>query len=231
MQVHALAAAQAGVPALHGVDLAVEAGEVVALLGANGAGKSTTLRVLSGLLRATAGEVLLGGRPLLGLPPHRVVAAGVAHVPEGRRVFASLTVEENLRLGAYTDRSGERAALERVLAALPVLDDRRGQRAGTLSGGEQQLLALGRALMSSPRVLLLDEPSTGLAPQAVAAVLDVVAAVAAEGTGVLLVEQDAQVALSLATRGVVLETGRVVASGTAARLREDPRLQEAYLGG
>ena len=217
--------------ALRGVSLDVGPGEVVALLGANGAGKTTTLRAVSGLLRPAAGHVRLDGRRLDRLAAHEAVAAGMAHVPEGRRVFARMTVEENLELGAYTVRKGAREALEAVLALLPVLGERRGQSAGTLSGGEQQLLALGRALMSSPRVLLLDEPSTGLAPQAVEAVLAVVAARAAAGTAVLLVEQDAGVALSLASRAYVLETGEVVAAGPSAQLREDPAVREAYLGG
>jgi branched-chain amino acid transport system ATP-binding protein len=217
--------------AVSGIGLDVAPGEVVALLGANGAGKTTTLRAVSGLLRPTAGQVRLGDRRLDRLPPHEVVAAGVAHVPEGRRVFARMSVQDNLEMGAYTDPKGLAAALDRVLALLPVLAERREQAAGTLSGGEQQLLALGRALMSSPRVLLLDEPSTGLAPQAVDAVLDVVAGLAGDGVAVLLVEQDAEVALLLASRAYVLETGRVVASGPAARLRDDPAVREAYLGG
>lgn len=231
LQVRGLCAAYGSVPALRGLHLMVSAGEVVALLGANGAGKTTTLRTLSGLLRPTAGEVLLEDRPLTGQPAHRIVAAGVAHVPEGRRVFARMTVEENLEMGAYTDRSGLREGLDRVLTLLPVLAERRNQQAGTLSGGEQQLLALGRALMSSPRILLLDEPSTGLAPQAIEAVFAVLAGVAAQGTGVLLVEQDAGLALRVAARGYVLETGRLVASGSADSLRSDPAVQAAYLGG
>ena len=217
--------------AVCGIDLEVGSGEVVALLGANGAGKTTTLRAVSGLLRPSGGEVRLDGRRLDALPAHEVVAAGVAHVPEGRRVFPSMSVEENLDVGGYTDRRGATAAKERVLALLPVLAERRSQPAGTLSGGEQQLLALGRALMSSPQVLLLDEPSTGLAPQAVEAVLDVLRGLAAGGTAVLLVEQDAEVALGLAARAYVLETGWVVAQGPAERLRDDPAVREAYLGG
>ena len=217
--------------AVSGIDLAVGSGEVVGLLGANGAGKTTTLRSVSGLLRPSGGQIRLGDRRLDRLAPHEVVAAGVAHVPEGRRVFGRMSVLENLEMGAYSDRRGAPAARERVLALLPVLDERRGQAAGTLSGGEQQLLALGRALMSSPRVLLLDEPSTGLAPQAVQAVLDVVRGLAADGVAVLLVEQDVEVALAVASRAYVLETGRVVASGPAAQLREDPAVREAYLGG
>lgn len=217
--------------AVSGIDLEVGSGEVVALLGANGAGKTTTLRAVSGLLRPSAGRVLLDDRRLDRLDAHEVVAAGVAHVPEGRRVFGRMSVQDNLEMGAYTQPKQLRAALERVLALLPVLAARREQTAGTLSGGEQQLLALGRALMSSPQVLLLDEPSTGLAPQAVEAVLAVVAGLARDGVAVLLVEQDAEVALGLAGRAYVLETGRVVASGPAAQLRDDPAVREAYLGG
>jgi branched-chain amino acid transport system ATP-binding protein len=216
--------------AVSGIDLDVGCAEVVALLGANGAGKTSTLRALSGLL-AAAGEVHLDGRRLDRLPPHEMVAAGLAHVPEGRRVFSRMSVQDNLELGAYTDRAGASTSLQRVLELLPVLGERRAQRAGTLSGGEQQLLALGRALMSSPRVLLLDEPSTGLAPQAVEAVLSVLADLAAGGTSVLLVEQDVEVALELASYAYVLETGRVVAQGPSTRLAADPAIAAAYLGG
>jgi branched-chain amino acid transport system ATP-binding protein len=217
--------------AVSGIDLHVGPGELVALLGANGAGKSSTLRAVSGLVRPRAGQVRLDGRRIDRFPAHEVVRSGVSHVPEGRRVFASLSVQDNLEVGGYTDRRQLPRALEQVYELLPVLAQRRSQAAGTLSGGEQQLLALGRALMSSPQVLLLDEPSTGLAPQAVQAVLGVVAGLAAQGTAVLLVEQDVGIALDLAARGYVLETGRVVASGSAAALRDDPALQEAYLGG
>jgi branched-chain amino acid transport system ATP-binding protein len=217
--------------AVSGIDLHVGPGELVALLGANGAGKTTTLRAVSGLVRPRVGQVRLDGRRVDQLPAHEVVRSGVSHVPEGRRVFASLSVQDNLEVGGYTDRRELPRALARVYALLPVLAKRRSQAAGTLSGGEQQLLALGRALMSGPQVLLLDEPSTGLAPQAVQAVLDVVAGLVAQGTGVLLVEQDVGIALRVAARGYVLETGRVVASGSAAALRDDPALQEAYLGG
>jgi branched-chain amino acid transport system ATP-binding protein len=217
--------------AVSGIDLYVEAGEIVALLGANGAGKTTTLRALSGLLRPSGGQVLLDDRRLDRLDANEVVAAGLAHVPEGRRVFGRMSVQDNLEMGAYTRPKELRAALDRVLDLLPVLASRREQLAGTLSGGEQQLLALGRALMSAPRVLLLDEPSTGLAPQAVEAVLEVVAGLAREGVALLLVEQDVEVACGLAVRGYVLETGRVVTSGPAAQLREDPAVRETYLGG
>jgi branched-chain amino acid transport system ATP-binding protein len=216
--------------AVSGLSVSVPVGEVTALLGANGAGKTTVLRCVSGLVRPAAGEVRLDGRLLSGLPPHRVVAAGVAHVPEGRRVFGRLPVQENLLVGGWTDRKGRAAALERVYGLLPVLAERRAQPAGTLSGGEQQLLALGRALMSSPRVLLLDEPSTGLAPQAVRSVAALVRDLTADGTAVLLVEQDVELALSLAGTATVLETGRVVAAGPASALRDDPAVRAAYLG-
>jgi branched-chain amino acid transport system ATP-binding protein len=186
--------------AVVGIDLAVDSGEVVALLGTNGAGKTTTLRAVSGLVPVASGQVRLDGLRLNRLPPHQVVAAGVAHVPEGRRVFARMTVRENLEVGAYVDRRGAPAARQRVEARFPILGERRDQLAGTLSGGEQQQLALGRALMSSPRVLLLDEPSTGLAPQAVEAVLEVVADLARDGVAVLLVEQDVGLALDVAAR-------------------------------
>ena len=231
LAVRGLRAGHGGVEAVSGIDLDVGSGEVVALLGANGAGKTSTLRAISGLLPVAAGSVLLGDRRLDRLAPHHVVAAGVAHVPEGRRVFVRMTVRENLELGAYTDPAGAGASLRRVLDLLPLLADRQDQPAGTLSGGEQQLLALGRALMSGPRVLLLDEPSTGLAPQAVQAVLEVLAGVAAAGTAVLLVEQDVDAALRLASWAYVMEAGRIVAQGPADQVRADPALAEAYLGG
>ena len=230
LAVRGLRARHGATEAVSGIDLDVGSGEVVALLGANGAGKTTTLRALSGLLRPE-GSVRLGDLRLDRLPPHEVVAAGVAHVPEGRRVFARMTVRENLELGAYTARSDAGTTRSRVLELLPALADRQEQVAGTLSGGEQQLLALGRALMSDPQVLLLDEPSTGLAPQAVEAVLAVVAGVAAAGTAVLLVEQEVEAALGLASWAYVLENGHVVASGPSAAVRDDPALGEAYLGG
>ena len=216
--------------AVSGIDLDVGSGELVALLGANGAGKTTVLRAISGLLPPAAGEIRLEDRRLDRLPAHEVVAAGVAHVPEGRRVFARMSVLDNLELGAYTARADHRSSLDRVLTLLPVLAERREQLAGTLSGGEQQLLALGRALMSSPRVLLLDEPSTGLAPQAVEAVLTVLADLVGQGTSVLLVEQDVEAALALASWAYVLATGRIVAQGPASLVAADPALAEAYLG-
>ena len=215
---------------LSGISLTVGAGEVVALLGANGAGKTTSLRAVSGLVRPAAGAVRLDGMPLSGRAPHDVVAAGVGHVPEGRRVFARMTVRENLVMGAY-GRGGPRSEdLDRVCTLFPVLAERIDQPAGTLSGGEQQMLAIGRALMGRPRVLLLDEPSLGLAPQVVETVYAVLAGLHAEGTAVLLVEQDVELALSVAARAYVLAAGRVVLSGDAADLRDDPRMEAAYLG-
>lgn len=226
LQVRGLTAGYGSGQVLHDVSLQVAAGELVALLGANGSGRSSCLRAISGLLPAVTGEVLLDGEPLTGLGAHDVVRRGVAHVPEGRRVFGRMSVRENLAVGAYATKGD--GPIERVLALLPVLAERAAQPAGTLSGGEQQQLALGRALMSSPRLLLLDEPTTGLAPQAVEAVLLVVASLAAEGLGVLLVEQDAGLALARADRGYLLETGRVVAAGVPDVLR--PLLGAAYLG-
>ena len=227
LQVQGVSVSYAGVPALAGVDLAVDAGEVVALVGANGAGKTTLLRTVSGLLRPRRGRVLLDGQPLQGLPPEQVVARGVAHVPEGRRVFARMTVRENLAVGAHLTGGG---ALDRVLALFPVLAERAGQQAGTLSGGEQQQLAFGRALMAEPRVLLLDEPTTGLAPRLAVALLDAVREVRAAGTAVLLVEQ-AEPALRTADRGYVLETGRIVLQGSSAELLADDGVRRAHLGG
>lgn len=231
LQVRGLVAGYGGAPALHGVDLAVARGQVVALLGINGSGRTTLLRAVSGLLRASAGEILLAGRPLHRLPAAAVVGAGVAHVPEGRRVFGRLSVQDNLLMGAYAAPAAAVAPrLAEVLTLLPVLAERSRQAAGTLSGGEQQLLALGRALMGGPSVLLLDEPTTGLAPQAVEQVLGLVADLAAAGTAVLLVEQDLGLALAAASYGYVLETGHVVAHGPSAQLAADPSVAGAYLG-
>ncbi len=236
LQVTGLEVHRQRVPVLVGVDLEVRAGEVVALVGANGSGRTSLLLAVSGLLRPVRGQVLLDGRPLTGLRPDRVVAAGVGHVPQGRRVFARLTVRENLLVGGHLllrrgrgTRAYE-AAVERVLGLFPVLAERADSPAGTLSGGEQQQLAVGRALVARPRLLLLDEPTTGLAPTTAAALLDAVRRVAEEGTAVLLVDQ-AEPALRTADRGVVLETGRVVLTGPAADLLADPGLRAAHLGG
>jgi len=221
------------IQALRGVCLSVRAGEVVALIGANGAGKTTALRTISGLLTPTAGSILFEGRPIQGAPAEAIVARGITQVPEGRRIFAELTVEENLRIGAYlvSDRARLASGFERVYGLFPRLQERRRQLGGTLSGGEQQMLAFGRALMAEPRLLLLDEPSLGLAPQLVEEVARVIAAFRSAGITVLLVEQNARLALSLADRGYVLERGRVVLSDESRRLLTDPEVQRTYLGG
>jgi branched-chain amino acid transport system ATP-binding protein len=215
------------------VDLEAGEGEIVTLIGANGAGKTTTLRAISGLIPPRAGRVVLDGRAITGLPPHRIVALGVSHAPEGRRIFTDLTVRENLALGAYVahSRRVEAQRLERVLALFPRLRERIEQPGGTLSGGEQQMLAIGRALMASPRVLLLDEPSLGLAPILVQEIFREIARINREdGATILLVEQNAHMALSLAHRGYVLETGRIALHGEAKGLLSDPQVRGAYLG-
>jgi branched-chain amino acid transport system ATP-binding protein len=219
--------------ALKGVSLQVEAGEIVALLGANGAGKSTTLNTISGLLRPRSGAVRLEGDDLTQVPPHRIVQRGVVQVPEGRRIFGQLTVLENLEMGAFTrtDPQGVQEDLDRVFALFPRLKERQNQVAGTLSGGEQQMLAIGRALMSRPRVLLMDEPSMGLAPLLVEQIFDAIQEINRQGTTILLVEQNAYMALQVAHRGYVLQTGQVVLSGPAEQLRENPEVKRAYLGG
>jgi len=231
LEVRDLCVSYGGMPALKGVSLTVAAGEIVALLGNNGAGKTTTLKTVSGLLVPRAGEVLLDGEPLRGTPPHLIVRKGIAHVPEGRHVFNRLTVRENLEMGAYT-RSDPRveADLDRVLALFPRLRERRRQTAGTLSGGEQQMLAIGRALMASPRLLLLDEPSMGLAPLLVEQIFETVQSINRQGTTILLVEQNAALALEVAKRAYVLETGTIVLAGTAADLVRNEDVRRAYLG-
>lgn len=215
-----------------GISVTVHRGEVVALIGANGAGKTTTLRTISGLLRPGAGEVRFDGEPIHHVAAHRIVERGIAHAPEGRRIFPRMTVLENLDLGAFTRRSGDglQGDLERIFALFPVLAERRLQVAGTLSGGEQQMLAIGRALMSQPRLLMLDEPSMGLAPLVTQRILTTLEELRRQGTTILLVEQNAQAALSLADRAYVIETGRVVLSGTGAQLLADPQVRKAYLG-
>jgi branched-chain amino acid transport system ATP-binding protein len=221
------------VHALKGVSLQVEPGEIVALIGANGAGKSTTLRTASGLLRPRSGDVLIAGRSILGIPAHQVVNMGVSHAPEGRMIFSTLTVNENLSMGAYS-LGGNKAAVEshrrRAFKLFPRLAERRSQLAGTLSGGEQQMLAIARALMSDPKLLLLDEPSLGLAPLLVKAIFDTVREINRSGVAILLVEQNARAALRLAHTGYVLETGTVVLSGPAQALLSDERVRRAYLG-
>jgi branched-chain amino acid transport system ATP-binding protein len=219
------------VKALHGVSLAIEQGEMAAVLGANGAGKTTTLRAISGTVRRS-GEIVLAGRRLDRLAPETVARLGVAHVPEGRGTFMELTVWENLRLGAYTRRNGAlKAETDRIFALFPRLAERRDQQAGTLSGGEQQMLALGRALMMRPRLLLLDEPSLGLAPLVVREIFRILGDLNEnEGLTVLVVEQNAAIALAAAQRAFVLETGRVVVDGTSDELREHPTVRKSYLG-
>jgi branched-chain amino acid transport system ATP-binding protein len=220
------------IPALKGVALEVRQGEIVTLLGNNGAGKTTTLRTISGLLVPTRGVVTLEGESLAGVPAHAVVRRGIAHVPEGRRIFNRLTVRENLTMGAYTrnDTAVIASDLERVFALFPRLLERTTQTAGTLSGGEQQMLAIGRALMARPRLLLLDEPSMGLAPVLVEQIFDTVRDINTQGTTILLVEQNAAMALAVAQRGYVIETGAIVLSGTAAELADNPEVRRAYLG-
>ncbi|MCS7255677.1 MAG: ABC transporter ATP-binding protein [Thermomicrobium sp.] len=220
------------IQALKGISLTVESGEIVTLLGANGAGKTSTLRAISGLVRPSAGRILLADVDITHRRPHEIVELGVGHVPEGRRIFPRLSVEENLRLGAFTVR--DRAEIARrqdyVFSLFPRLAERRKQAGGTLSGGEQQMLAIGRALMMQPRILLLDEPSMGLAPVLVESIFEVIQRLNRDGTTILLVEQNARMALEVAHRGYVLETGQIVLSGNARDLARDPRVQAAYLG-
>jgi len=217
--------------ALKGVSLSVGKGEIVTLLGNNGAGKTTTLRTLSGLLPPRGGDVRLEGESLLGVPAHEIVLRGVAHVPEGRRIFNQLTVQENLVMGAYARSDGGIAQdLDRVFALFPRLKERRAQVGGTLSGGEQQMLAIGRALMAAPRILLLDEPSMGLAPVLVEQIFETVQDINRQGTTILLVEQNAAMALTIAQRGYVLEAGAVVLEGSARSLAENVEIRRAYLG-
>jgi branched-chain amino acid transport system ATP-binding protein len=217
--------------ALKGVSLEVQRGEIVTLLGNNGAGKTTTLKTISGLLAPRQGRVELEGRPLTGLAPHAIVGLGIGHVPEGRRIFNRLTVRENLLMGAFLrSDAGIEGDLQRVFTLFPRLKERIAQVAGTLSGGEQQMLAIGRALMARPRLLLLDEPSMGLAPVLVEQIFETIGEVNRQGTTILLVEQNAAMALSIAHRGYVLETGAVVLTGTAASLGDNPDVRRAYLG-
>jgi len=221
-----------GMRALQGVSLTANPGEIVALVGANGAGKSSLLKAISGLVRLDAGSIRFDGTDLARVAPHAIVRLGIAHVPEGRRVFASATVRDNLLLGAYVDRSrAHRAArLEAAFTAFPILRQRLEQRASTLSGGEQQMLAIARGTMSAPRLLMLDEPSLGIAPILIPQIYDGIRAIARAGTGVLLVEQNVRAALAAADRAYVLQTGRVVLDGSAADLIGDPLVREAFLG-
>jgi len=219
------------VPALRELSLHVAPGEIVALIGANGAGKTTTLRTISGLLHPRAGRIVFRGQEITRWPPDRIVRAGIAHCPEGRQVFSEMTVQENLEMGAYTRGGGIAAGLAQVFALFPVLRERRGQRAGSLSGGEQQMLAIARALMSAPGLVLFDEPSLGLAPVLVQEVARSIRELNRAGTTVLLVEQNAQLAFTVAHRGYVLEHGRIALEGSVATLTGDDRVKQAYLGG
>jgi len=218
--------------ALKGISLTVEPGEIVTLIGSNGAGKSTTLKTISGLLRPRHGEILFEGERIDGLRADEVVSRGVSQSPEGRRVFPRMTVQENLEMGAFQRHKGPEldADFERVFTLFPRLLERRSQKAGTLSGGEQQMLAIGRALMARPKLLLLDEPSMGLAPILVEQIFSIIGEINSQGTTVLLVEQNALQALSVADRGYVLQTGSIVLAGSASALREDPTVRKAYLG-
>ena len=219
--------------ALQGISFHVEEGEIVTLIGANGAGKSTTLKTISGLLHPRSGDVRLREQSLLSLAAQEIVRRGVIHVPEGRKIFAPLTVQENLEMGAFTrsDPAEIRQSMERVFRSFPRLKERLGQLGGTLSGGEQQMLAIGRGMMARPRLLLLDEPSMGLAPILVEEILSIVQEINSQGVSILLVEQNALMALSVAHRGYVLETGRIVLGGTWQALLHNPQVQSAYLGG
>src|SRR5713226_2256545 len=216
--------------ALFDVSVDVKAGESVAVIGPNGAGKTTLLRLISKLIPATGGDIRLDSESLASLPPHEVVARGIAHVPENRRLFPRLTVEDNLRMGAFTSRKRFQERLQTVYGLFPRLKERRGQPAGTLSGGEQQMCAIGRALMSGPRLLLLDEPSAGLAPVLVQSIMETVRRMSAEGYTVLIVEQNIRQVLKVASRGYLLETGRIRAAGTAAELLDTGAVKKAYLG-
>ena len=217
--------------AFHGISFEVIDGDKVALIGANGAGKSSTLNTISGLLRSRTGSIEFMGEDFGKVPPHQIVSRGLALVPEGRRIFLQMTVQENLEMGAYVRKSGIREKMEKVYAYFPRLKERYKQVAGTLSGGEQQMLAMGRALMSDPKVIMLDEPSMGLAPILVEEIFTIIQHLHESGTTILLVEQNAQAALSVADRGYVLETGKIVASGTGAEILVSPAIKKAYLGG
>jgi branched-chain amino acid transport system ATP-binding protein len=222
------------IAALHEISFNIKQGDIVTLIGANGAGKTTTLRAISGLVKAAGGTVIYDGATVTNQPAHKLVARGLAHVPEGRMIFANLTVAENLRMGAYLrrDRKEIQATIDYISGVFPVLKEREAQMAGTLSGGEQQMLAIGRALMSKPRLLMLDEPSLGIAPKLVKRIFEKIVEINREqGITILLVEQNANLALEISHYGYVLETGRVILQNTAAALRQDPKVKSAYLGG
>lgn len=231
LQIEGLRAGYADLEILHGIDLEVQEGEVVALIGANGAGKTTTLKTISGIVRASAGSITYDGSPIHDWPPRRIVAEGLVQVPEGRKLFPDLTVKENLHLGAYRRGRAEAATtVGEVFGLFPLLEERSGQTVGTLSGGEQQMLAIGRALMARPRLLMLDEPSLGLAPMLVSDIFNVIRDIGRRGVTVMLVEQNAAQALQLSDRGYVLESGNIVLQGTGKELLGDDRVRTAYLG-
>lgn len=233
LEVRNLEVCYGSISALHGISVTVEAGSVVTLVGANGAGKTTLLRTISGIVKPASGTVTFNGEDITDLPPHQIVARGLAHCPEGRMVFANLTVRENLRLGAYLrrDTKGVASDLDQVFVMFPRLKERQAQLAGTLSGGEQQMLAIGRALMSRPKCLMLDEPSLGIAPLLVKAIFEKIVAINRElGLTILLVEQNANLALEASHRGYVLETGTITLEDTSANLRSNPEVRAAYLG-
>ncbi len=232
LELRGVSSGYGAIEALRGIDLRVSKGEIVTLIGANGAGKSTTLRNIVGLVKLTAGEIVFEGQPLKGIPTHTITSMGISLVPEGRAIFANLTVQDNLDMGAYLrkDRNEKAQDLERVFTLFPRLRERRKQQGGTLSGGEQQMLAIGRALMARPRLLLLDEPSLGLAPLLVHTILTAIDEINREGTTVLLVEQNANAALKHSHRAYVLETGSIVMEGASGEVAADPRVKAAYLG-
>ncbi|KIZ18315.1 ABC transporter ATP-binding protein [Streptomyces natalensis] len=232
LEVEDLRVAYGKIEAVKGISFTVEAGQAVTLIGTNGAGKTTTLRTLSGLLKPLAGKITFDGEPLGGVPAHKIVERGLAHSPEGRRLFPRLTIAENLQLGAFLrkDTAGIDADIHRVYDLFPILGERRKQASGTLSGGEQQMLAMGRALMSRPKLLMLDEPSMGLSPIMMQKIMETIRELRSQGTTILLVEQNAQAALSLADQGHVMEIGRIVLSGSGYRLLHDESVRKAYLG-
>jgi branched-chain amino acid transport system ATP-binding protein len=232
LEINNLSVSYGMIAALQGISLKVCCGEIVALIGANGAGKSTALKTVSGLIRGTQGTIAYRGRTIASLPPHKIAGLGIAHVPEGRKPFANLTVFENLRLGAfrYGDRSRIRQNMDRVFKSFPRLKERIHQPAGTLSGGELQMLAMGRGLMSQPELLMLDEPSMGLSPILVNEIFSIIQEINRQGTSILLVEQNAHKALSIAHHAYVLETGRIIQEGTGQELHENQKVREAYLG-
>ena len=232
LEIEDLHVSYGAIRALQGISFHIDEGEIVTLIGANGAGKSTTLRTISGLLRPSEGDIVYQGRSITRVPAERIVGLGISQVPEGRQIFSKLTVEENLEMGAYSrsDKAEIRESMAHVFRSFPRLEERLSQFGGTLSGGERQMLAMGRGLMSQPRLLLLDEPSMGLAPILVEEIFEIIKRINAEGTSILLVEQNAAMALSVADRGYVLETGRIVLEGSAQTLLENPQVRAAYLG-